>query len=180
MKRSMCLVAVLMMVSLVAGAQDAKPAESAKKTAQQTADAMMKSDYTTVIDNTYPKVVEIMGGRDAAIKMTQTLMKTMTDQGMTIISYVVQDAGELSSEGENTFTVIPATLEMKFPKGKVRVNSYLLGISGDGGKTWKLVDGNGLADKAAREKLLPKLPAALKLPENQQPEIIEEGKEEKK
>jgi hypothetical protein len=173
MKHLMSLAAVFL-ICFGTRAQDAKPAELAKQAAQKTADATIKGDYAALIDNTYPKVVEMMGGRDAAIATTTQLMKQLAGQGMTIKSYTVSDPGEVLSEGGNTFSVIPAVMEMKFAKGIVRVKSYLLAISTDTGKTWKLIDGNGLADKNAREQLLPKLPAALKLPENQQPEIIED------
>jgi hypothetical protein len=163
--------AVLLMIAVAARAEDAKPAAAAKQLAQKTADAMVKGDHATVIDNTYPKVIEMMGGRDSAIKTVDSVMKSMAEQGMSITSYTVDEPGQPATEGAHTFAIIPVRMELKSPKGKIAMKSYLLGISADAGKTWKLVDGSGLAEKSVRDMVLPKLPAALKLPEPQQPEV---------
>jgi hypothetical protein len=63
---------------------------------------------------------------------------------------------------------------MNIPGGRSISRSFLLGVSPDGGKTWTFADGTGLQAQSDREKLLPKLPAALKLPAEQEPEVIKD------
>ena len=63
---------------------------------------------------------------------------------------------------------------MTFPAGRILAKTYLLGISPDGGKSWTFLDGTGLQSKEVREKVLPTMPAKLKLPELSPPQIIKE------
>jgi len=63
---------------------------------------------------------------------------------------------------------------MTMPKGRVLANSYLLGVSTDGGTTWKFADGGAVSDAAMRAKILPKLPEKLKLPEPTAPQFIKD------
>ena len=49
--------------------------------------------------------------------------------------------GDFYTEGDNTFVIVPETVEIQLPKDKMEVKSYLLGISADDGKTWKFLDG---------------------------------------
>jgi hypothetical protein len=95
-------------------------------------------------------------------------------QGIAFKSYNVGDPGEFMSEGNNTFVIVPTVLELTFTGGKAIGKSYLLGISSDEGKTWKFGDGAGLAKKESRDRILPKLPAKLKLPAIEQPEITKD------
>jgi hypothetical protein len=61
---------------------------------------------------------------------------------------------------------------MKAPGGMVREKGFVVGISGDQGKTWKLVSG----DPARIRTLLPNLlPANLELPEIAPP-VFEKGR----
>jgi hypothetical protein len=50
------------------------------------------------------------------------------------------------------------------------VKSYLIGVSADDGAHWTFIDGSGKAEE--RKKIVPDLPAALKLPRPQQPQYI--------
>ena len=135
-------------------------------------DATIAGDYAKVIDHTYPTAVKELGGRKKAIEFMESSMKQFKDKGISITKYEVSEPVDFHTEGDNTFVVVPATLEMKVPAGKIRGKTYLLGISSDKGKSWKFLDGTGLHDKEFRDKVLPKMPAKLKLPERGKPEII--------
>jgi hypothetical protein len=63
---------------------------------------------------------------------------------------------------------------MTAPKTKVVAESYLLGMTTDGGKTWTFADGTALAQGPARDALLPTLPKDLKLPEQKPPMVTKE------
>lgn len=157
----------------LAAQEPLKPADI-KKLAQGVGDATMKGDYAKVIDATHDGIVKVLGGREKAIQVTETAMKSVAEKGIAVTKFAVSDPGELFTEGANTFTVLPTTLEMKAPGLKIVSKSYLLGISADGGKTWKFADGSGLGNEKLREAALPKLPAKLKLPEPSKPEIVKE------
>lgn len=79
------------------------------------------------------------------------------------------------TEGNNTFVLVPTVLEVYIASNKVKIitRPYLLGISSDTGKTWKFV-GGAQANKMSDDQFLPKLPAKLILPKEQDPEFIED------
>jgi hypothetical protein len=74
------------------------------------------------------------------------------------------EPSEFHRGGEELFAVIPTSTVVRFDKMKVKLKSYLLGISRDDGVKWKFVDGAGMTDVERRKKLLPNLPESLKLP----------------
>lgn len=138
----------------------------------QIGDATMKGNYAFVIDHTYDKVVDLLGGQEKAVKITTDTMKQMESQGFRISSHAVSMPEKIVKSGENQFCVVPTALEMSFPKGKIRVKSYQLGISHDQGKSWKYVSGSSLDKPEARKLILPDMPQDLKLPEDSKPEIL--------
>lgn len=164
----------LVLCCLALQAADDAQSTLVKKKADEVAQAVMKEDYGKVADLTYPKIVETMGGREKMIALMETGMKRLKEQGIIFKSHTVGQASEFLTEGKNTFTVLPTTLEMAVPGGKLIGKSYLLGISPDGGKTWTFADGSGIDSQKSRDKLLPKLPAKLNLPEKQKPEFIKD------
>jgi hypothetical protein len=155
--------------------QDDKPeTQVVSALAKEMGDATIAGKYDKVIDRTYPGIIKMMGGREKAIEMTQAAMDKIKAQGVALKSFTAGTPGSFETEGSNTFVVIPTEMEMTFPMGKIKGKSYLLGISPDGGKTWTFADGNGIRNASMRDKILPKLPAKLKLPEVSEPQVIKE------
>ena len=153
-------------------AEEPSKGEKVKKLAVSLADATKKNDVAGVVDHTYPAVIEFLGGREKAISRIDASMKQMKDNGIEVRSVDVGAPGEFLTEGKNTFVIIPTTTVMGFAKGSLKSKSYLLGISPDEGKTWTFLDGAGLQTPTYRDKVLPKLPEKLKLPEKQKPELV--------
>src|SRR5215813_14593094 len=54
--------------------------------AKELADALGRKDYEKVVDLTYPKVIEIGGGRDKLLAAMTTELKSMETEGVEIIS----------------------------------------------------------------------------------------------
>jgi hypothetical protein len=172
MPRRLLLAVLLCLVPSAANAQPWWLGVRAK--AQEVCDAVVKQEYAKVVDLTYPKAIEGLGGKDKAIELIKTTMKHLKDMGLTITKATVGIPSVYQDEGKNRFTIIPTTTEIKTRDGRMILQSYLVGISEDKGGTWKFVDGGGLADPATRDKILPKLPDKLELPKPQPPEIIKD------
>jgi hypothetical protein len=169
---TVCVHLVLTVAMLGPTAQEKAPDRAAdvKRQAERTAKAVRDGDYETLVKMTYPGVVAAMGGREQMIAKTSKAMTEMKDQGFRILTYTVEAPSSFVTEGRTTFTVVPTAIEMTAPGGKLVVKSYLIGVSADDGAHWTFVDGSGKAE--VRKKLLPHMPAALKLPEPQQPSYI--------
>lgn len=174
MRRIFCSFALLFIAHFTLAADDEAEKALVKRKAQEVGTAVIKGDFAKVVDLTYPKVVTAMGGREKMIAAVETGMKQMKTQGFSFRSLTAGTPGAFLTEGGNTFTIVPTTLEMGVPGGKAIAKGYLLGISADGGKAWTFVDGAGLESKQQREIVLPKLPPMLKLPEKQKPEFTKD------
>jgi hypothetical protein len=57
-----------------------------KQQAEQLAAAMVSNDYQTIVNFTYPKVVELLGGRDKMISIIKNGNIEMVKQRITFIS----------------------------------------------------------------------------------------------
>ncbi len=176
MARSIRPFVFLVVCGIAAPAHGDEPRSAVvKKKAQEVGEALLKEDYAKVIDLTYPKVVELLGGREKMIGALADGMRQLKEKGFAFRSVEVGEPADFIEGGKDTFVVVPTTTEMTAPGGRFIVKSYLLGISPDGGKAWTFVDGNGIGTPEKREKILPKLPEKLELPEAQEPEFIKEG-----
>jgi hypothetical protein len=165
------LAAPLMLLGLCgasSAAPEAKPEQAAKASAEEAAQATIKGDFGKLADLTYPRIVEKVGGRDRMIATLESGLKDMKSKGYAFRSAKVGDPSPAVAGGPELFTVIPMTLVMKAPGGTLTVQGFMLGISGDMGKTWTFVDG-AKADNEEFKKLLPNLPPALKLPKPEKP-----------
>ena len=133
--------------------------------------AMVKSDYAAVAEMTYPPLVEKVGGRDKMIASIKSGMEAMKAQGVSFQSVSVEDdPSDTVPNGSELYVVVPYTLKMNVPQGTLAAKTYVIGISGDNGKSWKFV--NGAKDMGRIKELLPNLPDQLKLPEYQQPVLV--------
>lgn len=164
------ITAAALCTSLFANA-DANPAEI-KKLAETLAEATVKGNSGKVLDHTFDRVVQMLGGREKGVSTMNSAIRRMKQSGFTIAGYKIGDPGPIQTEGKYSFTVVPATIEMKTTNARLVTKSYILGISSDSGKTWKFVDGAGLKNVEMRSRVLPKLPEGFTLPEIPMPEIL--------
>ena len=174
MTKSISTSILLVACGVAARAEDEPKSVLVKKQAGEIVAAIKKEEYAKVVDLTYPKVVELMGGREKMRAELEAGMKQLKEKGFSFKSVKVGEPGELLAEGKNTFVVVPTTTEMAAPGGKIVLESYLLGISSDGGKAWTFVDGSGIGTVEKRELILPKLPAKLELPAAHEPKFIKD------
>ena len=164
------LVLAASLLGQTAADKNSKRVEEVKRQAELTARSVLRGDYETLAKMTYPGVVAAMGGREAMIEATRKAMTEMKGQGFRVLTYKVAAPSSFVAEGGTTFTVLPSEIEMSAPGGKLVVKSYLIGVSADDGAHWTFIDGSGKAEE--RKKIVPDLPAALKLPRPQQPQYI--------
>src|SRR5437868_5322035 len=105
-----------LLAALCSGARGEDPFPSAvvKKLAQQVGDWTLKGDCAKVIDQTYDRLVKEMGGRERAIKATETVRDQLKARGFTFKAFKIGEPGEILTEGDNTFVIVPTTVEMTF------------------------------------------------------------------
>jgi hypothetical protein len=126
-------------------AEDVK-VEEIKARAEEASNAFIKGDYQKFVDLTYPKLVELMGGREKMISLTEGQMREMKAQGVEFMSTTVDVPREVVPAGPQVFSIVPYTLKMKTPEGVITQQSYLLAISNSDSIKWTFIDVTGLND----------------------------------
>lgn len=148
-----------------------------KQQAVEMASSFLKSDYPRFVKFTYPKLVAMMGGEEKMVSAVQTSMNQLKDQGFTIKSVDITLMPVSVKAGKEIHTLVSQSLTMDAPGGKLSSVSYLLAISGDGGKNWTFVDTTPLRDPAKMKMILPDYNFDLKIPEKQQPVFTKDESE---
>lgn len=169
MKTLFCTLLLLAVAAVSCPAQEAAPA-NVRQEAQKISHALTTADYAEVAAHTHPRVVALMGGKEAMLAALTKMMDGMKAQGVSFKEVQIGEPEKTQRVGAWLVVPVPQTLQMSVPKGRVEGNSYLLGISEDDGKTWSFVD-----TSIGKEKLLqiyPEFVGKLEFPASSEPKFI--------
>jgi hypothetical protein len=142
----------------------------------------MEGNYERLADFTYPKIVEMMGGREKMAEYVRKGMAEVKSQGFETLSYSPAAAPtQVLREGGQFYAILPAKLRMRTPSGVNFISeSFMIAVSADDGKNWTFVSG-ATADAAKLKLLMPEVADKLKLPAvRNYPEADEKPEPEKK
>ena len=170
---ALLLAAALLPASARAQSQQLDDAAAAQLKAQAEAcsRAFVEGDYERLTDYTHTKIVEMAGGREKMVEFVRKGVAEMKADGFEPLSYVTSEPTQVIEVGGQTYAVVPARLRLRAKETVYVSESFLLGVSDDGGKTWKFVSGS--VDPSTLKTLLPdeavtklKLPTARNYPED--------------
>jgi hypothetical protein len=159
----------ILFAASVARADDKIDVAKAVEQAKAMSKAFIEEDYDKVIDGTHPKLTEILGGREKWRATMQSDVQKIKDMGVKFKTPSIGKPSDPVIEGKTAYLLIPASIEMTTPDETILSESYMLGMTTDAGKTWVFVDVLGLREPLIRDKIFPKLPDGLKLPEPKEP-----------
>jgi hypothetical protein len=146
---------------------------AAEQQAQEMGQAFVDGNVEKLLDRTHAKVLELGGGRDKVRKLIQDGVTEMKAKGQGFHSMSVSRPQKIVRSKGNLYTIVPEHLLMKTPQGMLRSESFLVGVSGDNGRTWTFIDGAGTGN-GQLEKVLPDFPKELQLPKLTMPQLIED------
>lgn len=159
----------LLLVSLLGTAASAQAqldeaaAKQLKTQAEECSRAFVEGDFERLVDYTHPKVVEMAGGREKMVEFVRKDVAEMKAEGFEPLSFAPGEPSQVLKDGAQTYVVVPAKLRMRTP-GTVYVSeSFLIGVSADGGKTWKFISGSN-GGRESLKLILPEAAAKLDLP----------------
>jgi hypothetical protein len=140
-----------------------------RKAAAENSAAYTSGNYSRLVDLTYPKLVEMIGGRDQMIEMLRSGTEEMKAHGSAILGVEVSDPKEVVAAGDKRFAIVPEIVRIRIETGTLRSHGFLIAISEDRGKTWTFIDGAGLhrtpgRERQALEQIVPGFPSQLSLP----------------
>jgi hypothetical protein len=167
--RSPTRLALFLAAAALAGCRAKAPDDPLAETVKAEVDKMMTATadgrYEVVIDMTHPKALEEMGGREKALEVIGVAMDQLKGKG---VRFKVTEVGKptvVKGDGGH-YAVAPYTMEVTAPGKKATSRTAVVGVSVDGGKTWKFVNTDTKGEAEIR-KILPDLPRDLKIPKQE-------------
>jgi hypothetical protein len=172
-KQSMRLFLILLLALFFHCSFGQADPQKIKTQAELTAQALLKGDYETFIEFTYPKVIEMLGGKEKMMAMLKNGTMEMEQQGIGFESVTIGTPSASVQAGEEIHCLVPQTIIMKIPNGKIKTETFLLAISPDNGGRWFFIDTSNLKMENVT-KVLPNYNTDLIIPTKKQPEMIKE------
>lgn len=117
------------------------------------------------------EIIGMVGGVDKMLAAIGQAKADFKKQGLVIESVELDPPARIVASGKDHFAVLTQVGTMKLPQGRFRARSFMLGISKDGGVSWRFADGSAL-DKRMAKKVFPSFPEDLDLPKPQMPEQL--------
>ncbi|MCE2963494.1 MAG: hypothetical protein LW842_10010 [Sphingobacteriales bacterium] len=144
-----------------------------KEQAEMMGQLLLKKDFISFSKYTYPKILEMMGGKQKMVEVLDKGLKEMQSEGVAFLKVTFGEPSKIITIGNELQCTVPQTIEIKVPKGKLKANSTLIAISIDNGKNWYFIDTSG-KDIQTMKKRLPNLSEELVIPETKQPTFYTE------
>lgn len=138
-----------------------------RELAEENSAALAAGNYGRVADLTYPKVVEMAGGREKVIDALRNGSAGIKAHGSAILPSEVNEPNEIVTVADKEFAIVPYTMRMKGANKTVQAKCFLIAISSDDGRTWTFIDGG--PTKQQLSELVPDFPPKLSLPTCEQP-----------
>lgn len=134
---------------------------------------LLKSDYKQFMQYTHPSLIKLAGGEAAFLKLLQKSMEDFSKQGITMQKADIGQPGPIVKSGTELQCIVPQTLELQMPDGRLRATSSLAAISLDGGKRWYFLDTQGKPIENLRKKI-PSISPRLVVPAEEPPVLLDE------
>jgi hypothetical protein len=148
--------------------------------AQAASNATISMDFETVLKYTLPSVVELMGGKEAAVPMLTAQFDKMTADGFVFEKAEVKRIVDFRKENDEYRCIVESYNEMRMPEMKINSKSFLLGVYNQEVEHWYFVETKQLKNPSLRELVLPDFQTEMELPEDEMTtEMIEKTIESK-
>jgi len=147
-----------------------------KEQATEIANAVVAEDFETVADMTYPKCIEMMGGREHIIASQKQMRGETLASGGSIQIERVDNPGEIVESRSVFYSYVPvvARILRPMPKQVYLMKAIYIAVSLDKGNTWKFIDDAGIPMREIYKQMIPNWPSNLALPPKEVPTRIEE------
>ncbi len=106
--------------------------------------AFMEKDFAIVADYTYPKVLEMMGGKENMIEVSAASIAKMESQNFIVKSISYEKPSEFLKHNGDLQCAITQIMVMSTPNGNVQNKTVLIAISKDEGENWVFLDTSGM------------------------------------
>lgn len=146
--------------------------EKIRSDCEKMANAMLKKNYSVVIDYTYPKIVEMGGGKPALLQAVKSSYEKMKES-FTIDEITFGKPQKIYVAGKELHCIVPETITINSDKGKIQATYSLLAVSLDKGNKWFFLETHKFTPEMLK-KIFPHFNYNLVIPEKTKPIIIGE------
>jgi hypothetical protein len=157
-----CILVVLAVGCSKLSPEDARIQKVARAEAERLQSALAKGDFETVADLTHENVIMLLGGRKKMLAVLAETHQQLKMQGVTFKDVKMHEPSRPVRVGKEIYILVPFEMELVGPGKKVDAQPSVVGVSDDGGKTWRFVD-TSIGRKEIK-KYLPNLPDTLDIP----------------
>lgn len=134
--------------------------------AKITSDATVAGDFSTVLDYTLPSVLDMMGGKEAALSTISTAMAGMKEQGFEITKSEVKKMVGFAQEEGQYRCVIENYVVLDHPDYAVNSTSYIFGVYDEEASQWYFIEGAQLKNDALAQMVIPGFKTSLNIPDD--------------
>lgn len=135
------------------------------------ANSLIKKDYETLINFTYPKILELSGGKEKMIKAVAAGINKMENEGAKFVSVYIGKPKDIFKAGDELHCLVPQEITIEVPTGQLITNSFLLAVSMDQGLNWYYIDVAQLTKEKANT-IFPNFNENLVFPKKTKPKFI--------
>lgn len=138
--------------------------------ARRCAQSLLANNYTAIFEYTHERVIEKAGGKQKMMSALELGIAGMKARDMKLLDAKIGDAQPPKKVGTWLVSIIPQTIILQVREKKITQASHLIGISSDGGKTWKFIDAGPLTEERLYG-LFPELKDQVALPPKSEPVV---------
>lgn len=150
MGKKLALGFVLLCCTFVSFAQVKIADENLKKQANIINNAIYKSDFSTVVKYTHPKIVAMMGGERNVVAMMQKSINPLDRADLKYTKVSIGKIVQKIQSASNIQCIVPLIKEVRKGNTVKTITDYAFCISYNKGKDWYFVGSPGAIDQQLR------------------------------
>lgn len=159
---------ILLMISGISFAQTKEELKNAAlRDANQVTKATLKFDFRTIFKYTFPAVIDMMGGKEAAAEMLVSSFDKMKSEGFEFEKADVISVSDVVFENNEYRCFVESFIQIKMANMRVKTKSYTLGVYNADDKLWQFIEAKQLKNPALADQILPNFETSLEIPEDE-------------
>ncbi|WP_179333972.1 hypothetical protein [Winogradskyella costae] len=128
--------------------------------------ASLEMDFETVLKHTLPSLLDMMGGKDAALKVIASTFENMKTQGFIFEKADINGVSEIVKEQGQYRCIVEGFNQMVISQQRISSKSTLLGIYNQADNYWWFIEANKLKNDALTNQILPDFKTSLEIPDD--------------
>ena len=161
-------------ISLTQTASSQNLATTIKVQAMEMGTALVRNDFNTFVKFMHPDIITYAGGKEAMkLKMDSAFLASKRFK-VSVEKYWIGSPGEIIKYKNTLQALLPQSTTLKTPLGEMIVETTMIVISPDNGKSWWFIDTNVYSLEKMKD-VLPDLSPKLVVPPMKKPVLKRKG-----